>query len=128
MWRAQHLQAEAAIVLWRMAVNSLCLVVMMARSISTISIPWILVLLDTSPPPLLLLSLCLLFGGAIPDKMVWKKLVAKGTAPVARSGHSGTLVANRYLVVFGGCVNSVFLNDVHILDLGISTLANKKSI
>ncbi len=127
MWRARHHQAEAAIVLWPMAVNSLCLVVMMARSISMISIPWILVLLDTLFPIIIIIILFVYYLVVpIPDKMVWKKLVAKGTAPVARSGHSGTLVANRYLVVFGGCVNSVFLNDVHILDLGISTIANRK--
>jgi hypothetical protein len=52
------------------------------------------------------------------DTLVWRKATTNGTPPAPRSGHSCTLVGNN-LVIFGGCANSTFLNDVHILNLGI---------
>ncbi|XP_040268158.1 RING finger protein B-like isoform X1 [Bufo bufo] len=50
---------------------------------------------------------------------IWYQPIVEGERPLPRYGHSATLLGNR-LVLFGGrhSPSSVYLNDVHILDLG----------
>lgn len=51
------------------------------------------------------------------DTLCWTKLQPKGAAPVARGGHTTTLIGSK-LWVFGGETNDRrLLNDVHTLDL-----------
>ncbi|XP_068110582.1 uncharacterized protein [Hyperolius riggenbachi] len=53
-----------------------------------------------------------------PDYKIWYQPIVEGQRPVPRYGHSATLLGNR-LVIFGGRRSpaSVYLNDLHILDL-----------
>jgi len=46
----------------------------------------------------------------------WSRVEAKGTPPCARSGHSCTVVGDKYVVIFGGGSVSRCFNDVHVLD------------
>ncbi|EGG20260.1 RING zinc finger-containing protein [Cavenderia fasciculata] len=51
------------------------------------------------------------------DVLEWNKVQTSGISPVARHGHTAVVVNSRYLVIHGGCSETTFLNDVHILDL-----------
>jgi hypothetical protein len=52
---------------------------------------------------------------------VWRKVAVNGSPPTGRSGHASTLVADKHLLVVGGCQNTLFLNDVHVLQLETMT-------
>ncbi|XP_073443489.1 uncharacterized protein [Dendrobates tinctorius] len=54
-----------------------------------------------------------------PEYKIWYQPIVEGERPLPRYGHSATLLGNR-LVLFGGrrAPTPVYLNDVHILDLG----------
>ncbi|XP_077123628.1 uncharacterized protein LOC143779956 isoform X6 [Ranitomeya variabilis] len=54
-----------------------------------------------------------------PEYKIWYQPIVEGERPLPRYGHSATLLGNR-LVLFGGrrAPSPVYLNDVHILDLG----------
>ncbi|XP_071972889.1 uncharacterized protein [Engystomops pustulosus] len=54
-----------------------------------------------------------------PEYKIWYQPIVEGERPLSRYGHSATLLSNR-LVLFGGrrSPSPVYLNDVHILDLG----------
>ncbi|XP_063804315.1 uncharacterized protein LOC134981093 isoform X2 [Pseudophryne corroboree] len=54
-----------------------------------------------------------------PEYKIWYQPIVEGERPLPRFGHSSTLLGNR-LVLFGGrrSPSTVYLNDVHILDLG----------
>ena len=51
----------------------------------------------------------------------WVTVEVNGTPPTPRSGHSATLISNRYWLIHGGCSDGVFLADTHILDLQTTT-------
>lgn len=57
------------------------------------------------------------------ERGVWRKVAVNGSPPTGRSGHASTLVADKHLMVVGGCQNTVFLNDVHVLQLDTMTWA-----
>ncbi|XP_075782922.1 uncharacterized protein LOC102463600 isoform X2 [Pelodiscus sinensis] len=48
---------------------------------------------------------------------IWYQPIVEGEKPLPRLGHSATLLRNK-LVIFGGQRTPLYLNDVHILDLG----------
>ncbi|XP_069807061.1 rab9 effector protein with kelch motifs-like isoform X2 [Dendropsophus ebraccatus] len=54
-----------------------------------------------------------------PEYKIWYQPIVEGERPLPRYGHSATLLGSR-LVVFGGrrSPSVVYLNDLHILDLG----------
>ncbi|KAM4014569.1 uncharacterized protein ACNLHF_004277 [Anomaloglossus baeobatrachus] len=54
-----------------------------------------------------------------PEYKIWYQPIVEGERPLPRYGHSATLLGNR-IVLFGGrrSPSPVYLNDVHILDLG----------
>eukprot|EP00898_Chlorokybus_atmophyticus_P001743 jgi/Chlat1/256/Chrsp1S08780 len=75
-------------------------------------------------------SRVILFGGETRDRrllndvhvlelntMTWSALETTGKAPSPRCDHVATVVANRYMFVFGGGSHSVCYNDLHVLDL-----------
>eukprot|EP01132_Coremiostelium_polycephalum_P005336 gene5336-6656_t len=49
--------------------------------------------------------------------MIWTQVRPTGILPAPRNGHTSVLVGGKFLVVHGGCNETSFLNDVHILDL-----------
>ncbi|XP_074853611.1 rho GTPase-activating protein gacHH-like [Carettochelys insculpta] len=57
-----------------------------------------------------------------PEYEIWYQPIVEGEKPLPRFGHSATLLRNK-LVIFGGQRTSMYLNDVHILDLGESGTA-----
>ncbi|KAM8921310.1 uncharacterized protein RCH25_016012 [Pelodytes ibericus] len=54
-----------------------------------------------------------------PEYKIWYQPIVEGERPLARFGHTATLLRNR-VVIFGGrrTPSPVYLNDVHVLDLG----------
>ncbi|XP_059329424.1 uncharacterized protein LOC132074043 isoform X1 [Ammospiza nelsoni] len=52
-----------------------------------------------------------------PEHEIWYQPISEGEKPLPRLGHSATLLKNK-LVIFGGQRTSVYLSDMHILDLG----------
>ncbi|XP_066428491.1 uncharacterized protein [Eleutherodactylus coqui] len=54
-----------------------------------------------------------------PEYKIWYQPIVEGERPLPRYGHSATLLGNK-LVLFGGrrSPSPVYLNDIHILDLG----------
>ncbi|XP_069494103.1 rab9 effector protein with kelch motifs-like isoform X3 [Ambystoma mexicanum] len=52
-----------------------------------------------------------------PEYSIWYQPIVEGERPLPRFGHSATLLRNQVLI-FGGRRPPVYLNDVHILDLG----------
>ncbi|XP_077179444.1 uncharacterized protein LOC143830608 isoform X2 [Paroedura picta] len=52
-----------------------------------------------------------------PEYEIWYQPIVEGEKPLPRFGHSGTLLRNK-LIIFGGQMNSTYLNDTSILDLG----------
>ncbi|KAL9849159.1 kelch domain-containing protein 2-like isoform 2-T2 [Geothlypis trichas] len=52
-----------------------------------------------------------------PEHEIWYQPISEGEKPLPRLGHSATLLKNK-LVIFGGQKTSVYLSDMHILDLG----------
>ncbi len=50
------------------------------------------------------------------DLMLWYAPSTYGKAPSGRAGHSATFI-NGCVVIFGGCVNRKWLNEVFVLDL-----------
>ena len=52
-----------------------------------------------------------------PVKMTWYQGPDGAGAPVARFGHSSTLVGGNKMFVFGGWNGKNYFNDLHILDL-----------
>ncbi|KAM6075507.1 kelch domain-containing protein 1-like [Chlamydotis macqueenii] len=52
-----------------------------------------------------------------PEHEIWYQPISEGEKPVPRLGHSATLLKNK-LLIFGGRRTSLYLSDMHILDLG----------
>ncbi|XP_059816490.1 ras guanine nucleotide exchange factor F isoform X3 [Hypanus sabinus] len=52
-----------------------------------------------------------------PEHEIWYQPIVVGERPLPRCGHTATLLRDK-LIIFGGNRSSVFLNDLHILDLG----------
>ncbi|XP_009082155.1 PREDICTED: rab9 effector protein with kelch motifs-like, partial [Acanthisitta chloris] len=52
-----------------------------------------------------------------PEHEIWYQPVSEGEKPLPRLGHSATLLKNK-LLFFGGRTTSLYLSDMHILDLG----------
>ncbi|KAG8448981.1 hypothetical protein GDO86_015883 [Hymenochirus boettgeri] len=54
-----------------------------------------------------------------PEYKIWYQPIVEGERPLPRFGHTATLLGNR-VVIFGGrrSPSPVYLNDLHILDLG----------
>ncbi|XP_041131329.1 rab9 effector protein with kelch motifs [Polyodon spathula] len=52
-----------------------------------------------------------------PEHEIWYQPIVEGEKPLPRFGHSATLLTNK-LIIFGGKKTLVFLNDLHIMDLG----------
>lgn len=52
----------------------------------------------------------------IPEKLIWRKVDARGSPPTPRGWHSACII-NKQMFVFGGCAD-VALNDLHVFDLG----------
>ncbi|XP_078263148.1 uncharacterized protein LOC144597542 [Rhinoraja longicauda] len=52
-----------------------------------------------------------------PEHEIWYQPIVMGDRPPPRCGHSATLLSDK-LILFGGSRSRVFLNDLHILDLG----------
>nr|XP_009673943.1 PREDICTED: rab9 effector protein with kelch motifs-like [Struthio camelus australis] len=52
-----------------------------------------------------------------PEYEIWYQPILEGEKPLPRLGHSATLLRNK-LLIFGGQRTSVYLSDMHILDLG----------
>ncbi|XP_041071005.1 RING finger protein B isoform X1 [Carcharodon carcharias] len=58
-----------------------------------------------------------------PEHEIWYQPIVVGERPLPRYGHSGTLLGDK-LILFGGSRNRVFLNDLHVLDLGFMEYVN----
>ncbi|XP_010184796.1 PREDICTED: RING finger protein B-like, partial [Mesitornis unicolor] len=52
-----------------------------------------------------------------PEHEIWYRPISEGEKPLPRLGHSATLLKNK-LLIFGGRRTSIYLSDMHILDLG----------
>ncbi|XP_056151347.1 uncharacterized protein zgc:163014 [Lampris incognitus] len=52
-----------------------------------------------------------------PEFEIWYQPIIEGNRPLRRFGHSATLLSDN-LIIFGGQRATVYLNDLHILDLG----------
>ncbi|XP_032864607.2 acyl-CoA-binding domain-containing protein 6-like isoform X2 [Tyto alba] len=52
-----------------------------------------------------------------PEHEIWYQPISEGEKPLPRFGHSATLLKNK-LLIFGGRRTSLYLSDMHILDLG----------
>ncbi|XP_047467047.1 acyl-CoA-binding domain-containing protein 5 [Mugil cephalus] len=52
-----------------------------------------------------------------PEFELWYQPIVEGDRPLPRFGHSVTLLPQK-LVIFGGRKTAVYLNDLHVLDLG----------
>ncbi|XP_072313840.1 uncharacterized protein [Eucyclogobius newberryi] len=53
-----------------------------------------------------------------PEFGLWYQPIVEGQKPLPRFGHSATLLSQR-LIIFGGRNTAAYLNDLHILDLGL---------
>lgn len=60
-----------------------------------------------------------------PEFGLWYQPIVEGEKPLPRFGHSVTLLSYN-LVIFGGKSTATYLNDVHILDLGMMEYAAVK--
>ncbi|XP_009699328.1 PREDICTED: coiled-coil domain-containing protein lobo homolog, partial [Cariama cristata] len=52
-----------------------------------------------------------------PEHEIWYQPISEGEKPLPRLGHSATLLKNK-LLIFGGRRASLYLSDMHVLDLG----------
>ncbi|KAK5614442.1 hypothetical protein CRENBAI_024355 [Crenichthys baileyi] len=53
-----------------------------------------------------------------PEYELWYQPIVEGDKPLPRFGHSATLLGQK-LIVFGGRKTAAYLNDLHVLDLGL---------
>ncbi|XP_033843634.1 uncharacterized protein zgc:163014 [Periophthalmus magnuspinnatus] len=53
-----------------------------------------------------------------PEFGLWYQPIVEGERPLPRFGHSATLLSQK-LFIFGGRKTATYLNDLHILDLGL---------
>ncbi|KAK5857340.1 hypothetical protein PBY51_010592 [Eleginops maclovinus] len=53
-----------------------------------------------------------------PEFELWYQPIVEGDKPLPRFGHSATLMSNK-LIIFGGRKTATYLNDLHVLDLGL---------
>uniref|UniRef100_A0A3Q2PPV2 Zgc:163014 n=1 Tax=Fundulus heteroclitus TaxID=8078 RepID=A0A3Q2PPV2_FUNHE len=53
-----------------------------------------------------------------PEYELWYQPIVEGDRPLPRFGHSATLLGQK-LIIFGGRKTAAYLNDLHILDLGL---------
>ncbi|XP_072128143.1 kelch domain-containing protein 2 isoform X2 [Mobula birostris] len=58
-----------------------------------------------------------------PEHEIWYQPIVVGERPLPRCGHSATLLRDK-LIIFGGNRSCVFLNDLHVLDLGFMEYVN----
>ncbi|XP_057715659.1 rab9 effector protein with kelch motifs isoform X1 [Corythoichthys intestinalis] len=61
-----------------------------------------------------------------PEFQLWYKPIVEGDKPLPRFGHSATLLSHK-LIIFGGRKTATYLNDLHILDLGLMEYTAVKS-
>ncbi|XP_037551288.1 rab9 effector protein with kelch motifs [Nematolebias whitei] len=61
-----------------------------------------------------------------PEHELWYKPIVEGNKPLSRFGHSSTLLSQK-LVIFGGQKTATYLNDLHVLDLGMMEYTAVKS-
>uniref|UniRef100_A0A8C8DTC0 Zgc:163014 n=1 Tax=Oryzias sinensis TaxID=183150 RepID=A0A8C8DTC0_9TELE len=61
-----------------------------------------------------------------PEYELWYQPIVDGDKPLARFGHSATLLSQK-LVIFGGQKSAAYLNDLHVLDLGFMEYTAVKS-
>uniref|UniRef100_A0A096LXW6 Zgc:163014 n=1 Tax=Poecilia formosa TaxID=48698 RepID=A0A096LXW6_POEFO len=61
-----------------------------------------------------------------PEYELWYQPIVEGDKPLPRFGHSATLLG-RKLVIFGGQMTAAYLNDLHVLDLGLMEYTAVKS-
>ncbi|KAF6718680.1 Acyl-CoA-binding domain-containing protein 4 [Oryzias melastigma] len=61
-----------------------------------------------------------------PEYELWYQPIVDGDKPLARFGHSSTLLSQK-LVIFGGRKTAAYLNDLHVLDLGFMEYTAVKS-
>ncbi|CAL9686610.1 unnamed protein product [Knipowitschia caucasica] len=61
-----------------------------------------------------------------PEFGLWYQPIVEGDKPLPRFGHSATFLSQK-LVIFGGRKTSTYLNDLHILDLGLMEYTAVKS-
>ncbi|MED6266970.1 hypothetical protein CHARACLAT_007416, partial [Characodon lateralis] len=53
-----------------------------------------------------------------PEYELWYQPIVEGDKPLPRFGHSATLLGQK-LIIFGGRKTAAYLNDLHVLDLGL---------
>ncbi|XP_043999258.1 rab9 effector protein with kelch motifs isoform X1 [Gambusia affinis] len=53
-----------------------------------------------------------------PEYELWYQPIVEGDKPLPRFGHSATLLGHK-LFIFGGQMTAAYLNDLHVLDLGL---------
>uniref|UniRef100_A0ACB8G5K3 Uncharacterized protein n=1 Tax=Sphaerodactylus townsendi TaxID=933632 RepID=A0ACB8G5K3_9SAUR len=53
-----------------------------------------------------------------PEYEIWYQPIVEGEKPMPRFGHSGTVLRDS-LIIFGGQMSSIYLNDTCILNLGL---------
>lgn len=61
-----------------------------------------------------------------PEYELWYQPIVEGDKPLPRFGHSATLLGQK-LVIFGGRKTAAYLNDLHVLDLGLMEYTAVKS-
>ncbi|XP_017269195.1 tip elongation aberrant protein 1 [Kryptolebias marmoratus] len=61
-----------------------------------------------------------------PEHELWYKPIVEGNKPLPRFGHTATLLPQK-LVIFGGRKTAAYLNDLHVLDLGLMEYTAVKS-
>ncbi|KAL3049127.1 hypothetical protein OYC64_008582 [Pagothenia borchgrevinki] len=61
-----------------------------------------------------------------PEFELWYQPIVDGDRPLPRFGHSATLLSNK-LIIFGGRKTATYLNDLHVLDLGLMEYTAVKS-
>ncbi|XP_076952284.1 acyl-CoA-binding domain-containing protein 5-like [Bidens hawaiensis] len=51
------------------------------------------------------------------ETMIWNVVETTKTPPAPRCDHTAVVHVDRYFLIFGGCSQSTFFNDLHVLDL-----------
>ncbi|XP_038147282.1 rab9 effector protein with kelch motifs [Cyprinodon tularosa] len=62
-----------------------------------------------------------------PEYELWYQPIVEGDKPLPRFGHSATLLEKK-LFIFGGQKTVAYLNDIHILDLGLMEYTAVKNV
>jgi hypothetical protein len=51
----------------------------------------------------------------------WRKIQQQGRVPAARESHLAVAYLDRWIFLYGGCVNSTILEDMFLFDTGSNT-------